>query len=201
MEQPVYSAGAALKRIQASGYAGRTGHPAMYDVLDRVGREFKPESYLEIGVFDGASLWSLIQAAPTLKRVVLCDIFGQDWRQWSGGPKHGEPPEAIRTVIEKSGYTGDYQLIIGNSNVEIPKLTETFDVITVDGDHTYHVAYADVKNAYPLLRVGGLLVWDDSSRDEMRRITKELIEPWKMKHLFTLDDGADTTSVYEKVAA
>lgn len=187
-----------LTRIRELGFRGREGHPCMYDVLDRVGREYQPKSYLEIGVFDGASAFSLIQAAPSLKRIVLCDIFGQDWRQWSGGPKHGEPRDAMRSLLLQADYHGDSELIIGNSNVEIPKLKETFDVITVDGDHTYHVAYADVKNAYPLLRPGGILVWDDSSRAEMRRITKELIEPWKMTHLFTLDDDDDATSVYQK---
>ena len=192
--------GVTLRRLRDLGYAGRMGHACMYDVLDRVGREYKPESYLEIGVFDGASAWALIQAAPTLKRIVLCDIFGQDWRQWSGGPKHGEPRDAIRSLLLQAGYHGDSELIIGNSNIEIPKLKETFDCITVDGDHTYQPAYNDVKNAYPLLKVGGLLVWDDSSRPAMQQITKELIEPWKMKHLFTLDDGDDTTSVYQKVS-
>lgn len=188
-----------LKALRASGFTGRTGHPAMYDALSRVGREFNPESYLEIGVYDGASVLSLILAAPNLKRIVLCDIFAKDWEQWAGGPRGSRNPiEAITRTVAQSGYTGDLRVIHGHSNIEIPKRTEKFDVITVDGDHTYLPAYNDVQNVLPLLNPGGILVLDDSTRGELRRITTELIEPAKLKHLFTLDDGDDATSVYAK---
>lgn len=191
--------GVTLRRLRDAGYPGRVGHACMYDALDQACKLINPESYLEIGVFDGCSALAVVHASPNLKRMVLCDTFGNDWLHWQGGPRGSrEPLKAIPDALNE--YSGILDIVIGDSNATVPKLAGPFDLITVDGDHTYQPAYNDVKNVYPLLRVGGLLVWDDSSRAEMRRITKELIEPWKMKHLFTFDDGDDTTSVYEKVS-
>lgn len=186
-----------LPKLIQDGFTGRTGHPGGYDAIYRAARMVDPESYLEIGVLDGASALTVINAAPRLKRIVLCDQFGEQWRTLTGG-SHGQTP-AERLGKFLNGHTARIELLEGNSNAIIPTLRGTFDLITVDGSHEYTVARNDILNTLPLLRVGGLLVWDDSSRESMRRITDELLGPAKMKHLFTVNDGADATSVYEKV--
>lgn len=186
-----------LPRLLENGFTGRTGHPGGYDAIDRAARLIDPESYLEIGVLDGASALTVINAAPRLKRIVLCDQFGEQWRTLAGG-SHGESP-VQRLGRYLNGYTSRIEFMEGDSNAIIPTLKGPFDLITVDGSHDYNIARNDILNTLPLLRVGGLLVWDDSSRSEMQRITAELLQPAKMRHVFTVDDGADATSVYEKV--
>ena len=186
-----------LPRLLENGFTGRTGHPGGYDAIDRAARLIDPESYLEIGVLDGASALTVINAAPKLKRIVLCDAFAEEWQHLAGGSRGQPPLQRLGQFL--NGHMARVEILQGNSNSIVPTLKGPFDLITVDGSHDYNIARNDILNTLPLLRVGGLLVWDDSSRGEMQRITAELLQPAKMRHVFTVDDGADATSVYEKV--
>lgn len=194
-----------LERMTSLGYAGRTGHPAAYDALNLAARLVRPQSYLEIGVFDGGSLFSVLLTASGLSRIVLCDLFAHDWISWgrgNGGAPRGSH-EHIDKLLADQGYRKQVQFLIGDSRALIPTLsrTEQFDLIFVDGDHSHEAALADFHNVWPLLRVGGLLVMDDSSRAEIVPICTLIEEEFKARKLFMLDDGADTTTVFERVAA
>lgn len=50
----------------------------------------------------------------------------------------------------------------GDSKTVLPTLArESYDLIYIDGDHTYEVVRTDLANAAPLLRDGGILCGDD----------------------------------------
>jgi len=50
----------------------------------------------------------------------------------------------------------------GDSKVILPTLApESYDLIYIDGDHSYEAVRADLANAAPLLRDGGILCGDD----------------------------------------
>ena len=54
----------------------------------------------------------------------------------------------------------------GDSKQLIPTLTGSFDLVLVDGDHSIEGARADLQNAWPLVRPGGILVMDDICHPE-----------------------------------
>ena len=191
-----------LNKMQALGYSGRTGHPCAYDALDIAARLIRPTSYLEIGVYDGGSLLSVLQSAPDLNHLVLCDLFAHDWISWGRG--NGGAPAGTHAHIDQllaaSGYRGEVQFLVGDSRQLIPQLPRApqFDLIFVDGDHSHEAALADFQNVWPLLRAGGLLAMDDSSRAEIAPICEAIESEYHARKLFTLNDGADATTLFEK---
>lgn len=192
-----------LNRIQSLGFTGRTGHPCAYDALDIAARLVRARSYLEIGVYDGGSLFSVLQASTPLSRLVLCDLFAHDWIMWGRG--NGGAPAGTHAHIDQilalRNYQGSVDFCVGDSKQLVPRLPkdQPFDLIFVDGDHSYEAAIVDFRNVWPLSPVGGLIVMDDSSRPELQRVCQEIESVYQMRPLFMLDDGADTTTVYEKV--
>lgn len=60
----------------------------------------------------------------------------------------------------------DIRLIKGYSNDEtiVNKVAdETFDIVYIDGDHSYKVCKEDLENYSKLIKIGGYLVLDDAS--------------------------------------
>ncbi len=75
--------------------------------------------------------------------------------------------ENIKFIFSRFGLDfGDVRLIKGYSNqpevVEQVKDQE-FDIVYIDGDHSYEVALSDIVTYSPLLRSGGYLIVDDAS--------------------------------------
>lgn len=71
----------------------------------------------------------------------------------------------------KSNFSNtNFEFIEGDSTQEVPKWilqnsdkTSTFDVVHVDGGHTEHCILNDLKNAIQLVKVGGLVIIDDTN--------------------------------------
>ena len=190
-----------IGKMRGEGYHGREGHPGAYDALDVAARLIRPQSYLEIGVYDGGSLFSVLRASPQMNRLVLCDLFGHDWISWgigNGGAAPGTHAH-IDKLLAHLNYRGQVDFMVGDSREMVPKVQGPFDMAFVDGDHSHDIAFTDAMNAYPLVRPGGLLVMDDSSRSEVAAAIGELKDKVSLRHLFTIEDGFDATSVFEKV--
>lgn len=132
----------------------------LVSVLAAAARLLSPTTYLEIGVRRGRSLAVVAAAAPD------ATLFGIDsWvPEYAGMDNPG--PELVTGQLERVGFRGSLELLSGDSHRLLPKLfTErpdlTFDLITVDGDHTPAGARRDLLDVLPRLRVGGALVFDD----------------------------------------
>nr|MBC7611995.1 class I SAM-dependent methyltransferase [Pseudopedobacter sp.] len=73
----------------------------------------------------------------------------------------------IQITFEQSNLNlDDIELIKGFSNdsVALSKVqNRKFDLIYIDGDHSYKIAKEDIENYTPLLNNGGFMVLDDSS--------------------------------------
>ncbi|MDD5671155.1 MAG: class I SAM-dependent methyltransferase [Candidatus Omnitrophica bacterium] len=109
-------------------------------------------NYLEIGVWEGRSaIWMLenILTDPS-SRMTALDIF---------------PPESharFLSNLEKSGVKDKVTVIKGYSQIELRKLPlDSFDIIYVDGSHMAGDVLADAVLSWPLLKNGGILIFDD----------------------------------------
>jgi Methyltransferase domain len=59
-------------------------------------------------------------------------------------------------------YPGRHSLIVGDSRETVPAWTgKRFDLLFVDGGHTYEAVRADLANAPGVVRPGGLVMIDD----------------------------------------
>jgi predicted O-methyltransferase YrrM len=119
----------------------------------------KPRRYLEIGVRRGLSM------AMVAGRVPDCDITGMDvWiENYAGASNPG--PDFVRREMQRVGFSGQLQFITGVTQDTLPEFVgnqpEPFDLINVDGDHTYEGARSDLWLSILVLKKGGVLLFDD----------------------------------------
>ena len=128
--------------------------------LNAVSKNIKVQSYLEIGVRTGRSMVTVARNAPDCK-IVGFDMWIEDY---AGMDNPG--PDSVLELLRKYHYSGDVELIAGNSLSTVPEYfkknpDQYFDLITVDGDHRIKGARKDLRNVLPHLKIGGLLVFDD----------------------------------------
>ena len=129
---------------------------------------YHPRNYLEIGVRRGRSMIQVLSASPDTK-IHGFDLWIEDY---SSLPEKGvittNPGiDFVLSEIKKFSEVNIPTLTKGFSQVELPnffnntKNVQLFDLITVDGDHTYEGAKQDLLITFEHLAPGGILVFDD----------------------------------------
>jgi hypothetical protein len=110
------------------------------DVLQELLSLFAAPSYLEIGVDQGVTF----AAVRAMRKVAVDVAFAFDWRAAAaaGGASSYVEATSDRYFAELRGR-------------------ETFDVVFIDGLHTYEQTLRDLLNACACLREGGIIVVDD----------------------------------------
>lgn len=127
----------------------------LFYLLDRYAAALRPISYLEVGVREGDSLRRVLYyGAPA--RLYLVD----DWGLTCGGTGRGNH-DHIAALLQECYPMAKPVYLDGNSHVSLPTLATTFQLITVDGDHTETGAALDLRDCWPLLEPNGFLVFDD----------------------------------------
>ena len=120
-----------------------------YKIYWSIGRAFKPESYLEIGVRFGHSIVSMAKGSQQLKTV-----FGFDNElDVQNGLKFAEVK--IRPLV------ADFKLAKADTQTLATLDITPVDIAHVDGMHTYDGVRHDCELALSALKPGGLLLIDD----------------------------------------
>ena len=121
--------------------------------------EFKNKTInvLEIGCFEGnCSLYMFENILDDNSTLTVIDPF--DDTHTHGGYRNIY--ETYTNNLNK--YIDRINIINGFSNKELYKLKKkSFDFIYIDGDHTSLAALADAIMAWPLLKSGGIMSFDD----------------------------------------
>ena len=118
-------------------------------------KEFKGKPdihYLEIGVLEGLSaLWMIenILTHPTA-RMTAVDLFPLDLKK------------RFLANLETSGQAEKVTLVTGMSQLMLRDLPlNSFDIIYIDGSHTADDCLTDAVLSWPLLKQGGMMIFDD----------------------------------------
>jgi predicted O-methyltransferase YrrM len=106
----------------------------------------------EIGFNAGYSTHAMLSERPDVE-VVSFDICKHNYCK------------AAKDIIDDM-YPNQHSLVIGDSTIMVPNYadmnpTEKFDMVFIDGGHSYKVAKADLLNMRRLVRKGGPVVMDD----------------------------------------
>lgn len=150
----------------------------------------RPRSYLEIGVRRGRSAAVVAAGAPECS-IVAVDFWNEGYAGMTNpGPGH------VRAQLERIGHRGPLRFVSGDSHVELPRLFAaepglTFDLVTVDGDHSTGGARQDLLDVLPRLRVGGALVFDDVSHrahPKLSRVWERTVARDRRYATWTFDD-------------
>jgi len=129
-------------------------------VLAASSRLLEPDTYLEIGVRRGRSM-AMVAAQRPQARLVGFDMWMENY---AGMENPGA--DFVRSEMARLGHKGTIEMISGNSHETVPEYFaknpgQTFDMITVDGDHSEQGALEDLRTVCPRLSLGGVLVFDD----------------------------------------
>ena len=122
------------------------------------------ESYLEVGVNEGTSLEVVISECPTIKSLTLVDLWGLEY----GGTGRGSNAH-IAELLNRLNYTGETRFMDGNSHEKLPQLIKEgaqFDLVTIDGDHSYEGGERDLIDGWQLVKSGGWIVFDDITHEQ-----------------------------------
>ena len=165
----------------ASLYAYLAGHCQTHQV----------QHYLEIGTRDGDSLRVVLEnAIADLRSVWVADLWGSDY----GGSGRGNH-DHIDQLLDDFNY-GELRVFFdGDSRQTIPTLmpekAEAFDLVLVDGDHSYEGGMADLENTWPLVKPGGCVVFHDVSHPahpDLMRCFTEFVSRHHAPHQIITDD-------------
>ena len=151
----------ALRTAQKSVPEGsfHEGTHVLYDLRTFLGQ--RPVKYLEIGTFTGiSSILMLTHPLPT--SITAVDPCVLHHSQYNGTLNQ---EETIRKNVDPFLPNGCdirnfWKLNVGFSPEALPR-NESFDIVFIDGDHSYDGVWADFNHTINLLRPGGFIVFDD----------------------------------------
>ena len=182
-----------------AGYS--SSHMSILSVLSLFSTDL-PRSYLEIGVNEGLSIYSLlsgikfqrllnfipIESKPILEELVLADCWGSEYGG-TGRFAH----EHIQDLLSSVGNIKQTTFLNGDSKITLPKFLKerpiengNFDFVYVDGDHSYIGAKTDIENILPY--VGKVLFFDDMyhpahyKKDNLLELHKEYVRKLKNEY-------------------
>jgi hypothetical protein len=163
----------ALARLETWG-GWSTSHLCIMEVVKQL-RISGPCRYLEIGVNEGLSVYALVTSLrlqrilrqphrllePLFEELVLAD----NWSATCGGTGRGSN-QHISRLLQNLNVTSNHTAYLdGDSKATVPDYlhgrgdSAPFDLIYVDGDHSYAGALRDLENVLP--HVGSVLFFDD----------------------------------------
>ncbi len=132
----------------------------------------KPKRALEIGSFEGASAIWLLDFFSGLK-ITCVDTFSPGFDDVTGEYEQ----RFDRNVLE---YGNRVIKLKGKSTDVLKSFSSRskYDLIYIDGDHTYEGVKADIELAYPLLKAGGVMIFDDYNNTDfgVRQAVDEYLE-------------------------
>jgi predicted O-methyltransferase YrrM len=175
-----------------------TSHVCIMQVIARLAPAHLPRRYLEIGVNEGYSVQALLSALhlqkaqhrqslhePFFDELVLADMWGALY----GGTARGSHEHVENLIRSVHAVPEPIVFLDGDSRKTIPAYLRSrpepapFDVVYVDGDHSYEGAMADVENVLPF--VGKVLLFDDiyhpahCLRDRLLDLHRSLVQRLK----------------------
>lgn len=145
-----------------------------------LGQQKKPKNILEIGSRYGYSLASLLKGAgcDNVDEIVSIDLenYGNQFNKSS--------QEIAEANIKSVGYRGKSTFHKGNSanykQFILPQ--QRFDLIHIDGDHSYAGAKRDMENAWDNLERGGTMAVDDMDNSSVYHAVEDFTESKGIDH-------------------
>ena len=152
--------------------------PAVWEQLTPLLPKKFDRSFLEIGSFEGRSMVWIAGNMMNPSDVLHCIDT------WEGGEEHSEEDMAavearfdhnrnlvhLNHDVDVHKHKGTSTQHLAHWLVEDPKDHPTFDFIYIDGSHVAKDVLTDACMAWPLLKQGGIMVFDDYMWGEPRDI-------------------------------
>jgi len=130
----------------------------------------EPKTIVEIGVFGGKSL---VPMAVALEAIGKGNIFGIDpWNsfesadgmegvhlEWWGNLDHEKIMRDLQIKVVEFALLN--QIFLIKTTSELAPTISNIDILHIDGNHSEKASYFDVNKWVPLVRKGGVIIFDD----------------------------------------
>jgi hypothetical protein len=154
---------------------------SQHEILARLARTMPVESFLEVGVRDGGTLWAVVEADYEHLQLVAC---ADNWLDAHGGTDRKTHDHIDRLLSAVLYYyrKGEVIWLDGDSAAQLPALLDRepdrrFDLVHIDGDHSEGHALIDLRNGWNLTRGGGgVIVCHDVNYVEVRNAWREFLD-------------------------
>ena len=167
-----------LRAFDRSIETSLTPHEAL--AIAAIVRLTNPKRLLEIGTFDGNTTLNLAANASPDAVITTVDLPPN----WSGALRYRVPhaldnftgPASAAAQFQKTAYANRIKQVYGDSAaINWTGLGGPFDLIFIDGSHSYEYVKSDTRNALACLAVGGLVIWHDYGMiEDVSRAVDEL---------------------------
>jgi hypothetical protein len=133
-------------------------------IVDEMPNEFK---FLEVGIFRGQvlSLYKLLSDMSS-KKVVRYGVSPMDS---SDGHWDSDYFADAVTIHQQFNLKKDYNIYHGSSTdakiIEKAKYTAPYDILYIDGGHTFDIVQSDLAHYPQMIKQGGYLLIDDACND------------------------------------
>lgn len=131
-----------------------------------LGKLFKPKRILEIGTYIGRSLIWLVLGSGQVELVVSVDNESYTPNSQS----------IAKQSLHDFGFRGNSVFIVGNTkdkSVKDQLRKFTFDLIHIDGDHSYEGCLNDLKLSWELLDSKGIVIVHDYDASQVRKAVSD----------------------------
>lgn len=161
-------------------FGSHFGERSYYADFAGIARKYAPSRILEIGVrfgYSGIAMTSgaLAGGAEAPITYVGCDAeffsgpMPEDhYNNYRSNAVAAENFRRHRPGVEAEFYTCDTR-----NGLPECLLPYRFDLINVDGDHSFEGAYGDLCRVWPLLAPGGVILVDDTGMEGVRRAVEQ----------------------------
>lgn len=131
-----------------------TSLPIDLAIIKQFAKRFQDCVYLEVGTWRGESLANV---APICKHCVSISLSDEDMNKHGWGKSF----QQLQRLFSK--HLNNIEHIEANSKTfNFENLVEKFDLIFIDGDHSYEGVRSDTENAFKLLKgKSSIIVWHD----------------------------------------
>lgn len=156
------------------------GEKTYYASYAGIARKYAPRRVMEIGVRFGYSGIAITSGAlaggaspPVWYVGVDAEFFGgytrdQGYGNYRSNAVAAENFKRFRPGVETEFFTCDTR-----NGLPEAILTRRFDLINVDGDHSFEGAYGDLNRVWPLLAPGGIIIVDDIGMADVKRAVEQ----------------------------
>ena len=124
------------------------------------------KNYLEVGFNAGHSCFTILDSNPKIKNVLIFDINSH---------KYTEP---TFNQVKKWNKSTNFNFIKGDSTRTIPlyNVDKKFDLIHIDGGHSFQIAKQDIINCKKFATNNHLLIIDDCNNKNTNKCLKGAVK-------------------------
>lgn len=174
-------------------FGSHFGEQSYYADFAGIAKKYAPQRVLEIGVRFGYSGIAMTSGAlaggatPPVQYVGLdAEFFSGHTKDQGYGNYRSNAVAAENFKRFRPGVDAEFFTCDTRNGLPESVLAKQFDLINVDGDHSYEGAYGDLCRVWPLLAPGGVIIVDDTGMADVKRA----VEQFRDEHALDLEGFA-----------